>query len=141
MIDTCNKNNNNKIISTQASGREFIIKNNQSLNINKVEVDNCYITDGLRCDYLFEIIKNKTVVKVFYLELKGSDINHAIKQLETTIKHCQNIHFDAIKECHIVASKYKAPSSGQKSQKTRSEFKRKNKIQLFIKSKIKEVTV
>ena len=56
-----------------------------------MQVDECLIKDSnggkLRCDYLFEI--NVPCAEVFYLELKGCDIEKAFKQLEATIDMCE----------------------------------------------------
>ena len=136
----CNELNNNKIISTSENTRKFIIKNDSRFNINKVKVDNCYIKNGLRCDYLFEIISNKLTIKVFYLELKGKDVNHAVEQLKETLKYCQEKHNNKItKQCYIVVSKF--PSSNASAQLLKKKFRKENKVQLFIDSKIKEVTL
>ena len=146
MISSCNTTTNNKIISVSENRRTFKVKNDSSFTINEVEVDGCYKTTGAKCDYLFEVISKdtktniETVSIVFYVELKGSDINHAIEQLESTIQHCLTEHKKVNKkECYIVASK--VPSSGPKSQVLKKKFLKKNKIQLFIDTKIKEVTV
>jgi len=135
----CSELSNNKIIPASENTRKFRIKNDSRFNINKVKVDDCYIKNGLRCDYLFEIISNKLIIKVFYLELKGKDVNHAIEQLKATLKYCQEVHDKIIKQCYIVASK--VPSSNASTQSLKKKFKRENKVQLFISSKIKEVTL
>jgi len=46
----------------------------------KVTVDDCEITEGIRCDYLL-LIKSQEM----FIELKGQDIDHAVKQLERTM--------------------------------------------------------
>lgn len=73
------------------------------------------------------------------LELKGSDVTHGIEQLESTINFCKTIHSQVHKECYIIASK--VPSSGTSSQVLKKQFIKKNKIQLFIDTKVKEVKV
>jgi len=138
MIIKCNECTNNKIVPVSENKREFRIQNNSRYEINKVTVDGCYITSGLKCDYLFEII-NRDIKEVFYIELKGSDISHGIKQLEATIKHCESEHKRVSKKAYIVASKF--PKSSTSSQKLKKEFKRVNHIQLFIDTKQREVTV
>ena len=115
MINKCNTYTNNKLVSISENKRTFKIKNSSILYINEVVVDGCYIKVGERCDYLFEIINNDTIKDVFYVELKGSNITHAIEQLKATIAHCKNIHSSvALKQCYIVASKF--PSAGPSSQ-------------------------
>jgi len=140
MISQCNTTTNNKIISVSENKRKFTVKNNSNFTINKVEVDGCYKTTGAKSDYLFEVISQNTVTLVFYVELKGSDINHAIAQLEATIQYCLTEHRNVNKkECYIVASKF--PSAGTSSQVLKKKFLKNNKIQLFIDTKIKEVIV
>jgi hypothetical protein len=138
MISRCNECTNNKIVRVSENRREFRIENNSRYEINKVTVDDCYITSGLKCDYLFEII-NTDIKEVFYVELKGSDIFHGIKQLESTIKYCKTIHNTITKTAYIVASRF--PKSSTSSQKFKKEFKRIHSIQLFIDTNKKEVTV
>ena len=140
MIFSCNTTTTNKIISVSENRRTFRIKNDSVFTINEVEVDGCYKTTGAKCDYLFEIIAQNIVTIVFYVELKGSDINHAIEQLEATIQYCLTEHKGVNKkECYIVASKF--PSAGTSSQVLKKKFLKKNKIQLFITTRIKEVIV
>ena len=140
MISSCNTTTTNKIISVSENRRIFRVKNNSNFTINEVKVDGCYKINGAKCDYLFEIIKKTDVSIVFYVELKGSDISHAIEQLEATIQYCISEHKNVNKkECYIVASKF--PSSGASSQVLRKKFLKKNKIQLFIGTKQTEVTV
>ncbi len=138
MITICNELSNNKIITVNQNRRKFTIQNKSALKINKVEVDGCYIKDGLKCDYLFEII-NKDIILVFYVELKGKDIEHAIKQLLSTINYCKVIHKDIEKECYIIASR--VPKSSTSTQNIKKEFKKKYKIQLFIDTYSKKVII
>ena len=139
MIDRCNSFNKNKIISVSENRRTFKINNKSLLTINKVIVDNCYIKDTKRCDYLFEIIDEGDVKSVFYVELKGMDIQKAILQLEATLKYCLPIHKQSNRSCYIVASK--VPKASTSTQKFKKEFKRKYNISLYIDTKLKEVTL
>ena len=91
-----------KIIRVEENKKKFIINNKDLLLINHVKVDGYLITTGNRCDHLFEIISLK---KVFYVELKGSDIKHALEQLLDTIIFCEKFHANFNKECFIVCSR------------------------------------
>lgn len=134
MITKCNKLSSNPIITAKEPKRkvEFIINNKSKLSINKVTVDACLIESETtkKCDYLFEILEDSNIIKVFYLELKGKDISQAIKQLESTIKYCNKYHNSYFKECYIVATGI--PKASTKTSVLKKEFKRKNSIQLFI---------
>jgi len=137
MISNCNEISKNKIISISENNMKFVIKNKSNFKINKVFVDSCYIKSGLKCDYLFEIIHIRVVNRVLYVELKGKNIEHAIKQLQETINHCKTIHINIHKESYIIASKI--PRASVASQILKKRFKAKNNIQLFIDTKYKEI--
>ena len=138
MIERCNVVNKNKIVIAKENKRIFRINNESRFTINKVTVDGCYILNGRKCDYLFEIIDNE-IKNVFYVELKGKDIEHALDQLETTLKHCISIHKKFDRSCYIVASR--VPKTTTSTQKQKKEFKRKNGVMLYIDTKQKEVFV
>jgi len=138
MIDNCNSASQNKIVSVSENKRKFMVNNKSLFTINKVTVDDCYITSGLKCDFLFEVI-DEELKEVFYVELKGSDISHGIQQLEATVKHCLSIHKTVPRSCFIVASR--VPKASTSTQKSKKEFKRKNSVMLYIDTKQKEVTV
>ncbi len=139
MINICNDYNNNKVVSVSENRRKFIIKNSSHFYINRVKVDDCYIKNGERCDYLFEIIKDSDLIRVFYLELKGKEIEKAIKQLESTIRYCKTRHHNIKKESYIVSSR--VPSSGTSLQNLKKKFKKDNGMLLFVKNNKQEVTI
>ena len=139
MITICNEFSQNKVISVEENKRVFRVVNSSAKNINKVKVDGCYISSSTKCDWLFEILENEAIKNIFYVELKGSDISHAIVQLEATIKHCKQIHGTHKRESYIVASKF--PKAGTSSQVYKKNFLAKHKIQLFIDTNIKEVII
>ena len=55
--------------------------NGSKAAIRKVQIDNCVITEGLRCDWLLI----DPAQSEYYVELKGSNMRHAIKQLKATM--------------------------------------------------------
>ncbi len=139
MIEHCNSVNKNKIVSVSENRKVFRVNNESSFVINKVEVDGCYISEGRKCDFLFEIIEDE-VKEVFYVELKGKHIEDAIKQLESTLKFCLKHHVNIKRSCYIIASR--VPKASTSTQKYKKEFKRKNKgVLLYIDTKQKEVTI
>ena len=138
MIEDCNSSNKNKIVSVSENKRTFRINNKSLFTINKVEVDGCYISEGRKCDFLFEIIEDE-VKEVFYVELKGKHIEDAVEQLESTLKICLELHKTIPRSCYIVASR--VPKASTSTQKYKKEFKRKNGVLLYIDTRQKEVTV
>lgn len=55
--------------------------NPQRKTCSRICIDGCVITEGLRCDNLLIDWNGNE----YFVELKGSDISHAIKQIEATI--------------------------------------------------------
>lgn len=84
-------------------GKKFTIVNPNKAKVRVIRIDGCVITDGLRCDWLF--VPEGGGVQI-YLELKGSDVGHGIKQLESTIKNpkvTEGVH-TIPKYCYIIYS-------------------------------------
>jgi hypothetical protein len=89
--------------------------------IERVEVDDCVITVGRRCDWL--IVMNDSISRAeIYVELKGSDILHAIKQIEATIKRLSADHTKGQKRSLVVLRQ--VPIERTVVQTTRQKFKR-----------------
>ena len=139
MIDHCNELSSHPSIVAEENKRKFIIRNPEGYRVNMVTVDGCYIQDGLRCDYLFEIMKPADRDCVHYVELKGSDISHAIHQLEATIRYCRLQHSILEKSSYIVASK--VPKATPKTQILKKAFKRKNNMLLHIDTRQKTISI
>ena len=86
------------------------------------------ITEGKRCDYLFEI--DDPIRQVFYVELKGKAIEKACEQLKATIIVCKNRHQKLSKECHVVASR--VPKLGMGTQVLKKKFKKQTSLNLNL---------
>ena len=67
----------------QEKGKEFRIIKNQNQRVCKVQVDGCLINDNNinKCDFMFYICDTE---KLLLIELKGTDIEHAVSQLIQT---------------------------------------------------------
>ncbi len=83
-IEQCVESCSGSIISVCENHKRFVINNKTKKNIVKIKIDNCVITGSeIRCDYAFVEVDNN----IYHLvELKGRDVDHAIKQLENTYK-------------------------------------------------------
>ena len=72
------------IVSQDKRGRQkHIAKNNKGHSVNHYTVDGKILTTGLKCDFL---LMNETKMDAYLIELKGSDLVHAAKQLDATHK-------------------------------------------------------
>src|SRR5207237_10899918 len=81
----CDKRISHKRIklSGQRTSTLYLL-NPERRKVDRIEVDGCAITTGLRCDWLVCAITGGPHEEIF-VELKGVDIEHAIKQIEATI--------------------------------------------------------
>ena len=92
-----------KICIAFEKGKTYKLNNNSNHKIKKVKVDKCMFDLGeKRCDYLMQI---ERIERVIFIELKGGDLVHALKQIYTTIVYLRaefkNYRIDA----RIVGSK------------------------------------
>lgn len=82
--------------------QEYRVLNDNENIVCKIRVDDCLIKDGSKCDYL-AIKCHKNIIKsLYFIELKGSDLTQALKQIEATIKH-PKIKQLTNKDCSIYA--------------------------------------
>ncbi len=119
MIDSCNSCDNRAVFAQTEKKRSFRLNNISEKEINEVRVDECLIKSGKRCDWLYEV-DCEGVKEVFYVELKGKDLNRALEQILETIKYCDknHNHNSCKKRAYIVLSRYpKEDSSIQKKKK------------------------
>lgn len=117
-------------IKFEENRRKIIFANPSNLKYLKVKVDGCAIRDNsIRCDYLLVSDDEK---EERYVELKGTDVMHAIDQIEATIKrigeYTDNRHSYVI--CTGVAPQYTT-----RIQIKQILFHNKYKSKLLIKEK------
>jgi hypothetical protein len=124
---TCSKITNNKKVSLEENKSKIVFHNQSQKDLELVKVDGCLITDGLRCDYL--IIEDNNFEH--FVELKGCDVSHAIKQLTASFKLsvCSKTHE---KKAYIVSSR--CPVSSPEIQILKLKFKKDFNALLSIKN-------
>ena len=88
--------------SVSEKGKTFQMANVNRVEVACIKIDDCVFKqeDGIKCDYLFEVA---SVKKLFYVELKGSDIIKGIKQIHETVRQTKSVYPDWIYEARIVA--------------------------------------
>ena len=89
--------------------------------IERIEVDGCAITTGPRCDWLV-VVENEGRRELF-VELKGSDVPRAIKQLESSIVALSADKAKLGKRAMVVLRKA-PPKENTLVQRTQKRFKR-----------------
>ncbi|MEG5136815.1 MULTISPECIES: hypothetical protein [unclassified Microcoleus] len=120
------------------SDTKIVLQENKSkitfLNPNKdeiliIKVDGCVIdNETLRCDYA--LIPSDAVE--IYVELKGSDIAHAVKQIESTINLLSENPQKIKKLCFVVSTR--VPKQTTSIQQLQSQFKKKFNASFRIKN-------
>lgn len=86
---TCSFKSKKPIISFKDKGesRKIIFENPNKLEVIEVRVDGGLICGDMpKCDYML-YIPSGYKYKENYIELKGSDIRHAVEQITLTIKY------------------------------------------------------
>ena len=95
---------NQKIITSQDSGQTRVHRayNDKRCGVSQYQIDGVVIKDGIRCDFL---VMNEDDKSAYLIELKGSDLEHAIKQLETTAERLKAQLHDYKVRYRIVCSR------------------------------------
>lgn len=91
-----------------------------------IMVDGCQITNGTRCDKLLICENNE-----YFIELKGSDVGHAIIQLESSIKLLSDKNANS-RQAYIISTNV-SPKISTNIQKSKLYFKRKLNSELHVK--------
>ena len=124
-------NKNPKIVLSDLGSKnkqsKFRLENQKKAKVKVVRVDDCAIKQGLRCDYLLILPNNLEI----YVELKGKNVEHAVKQLESSIKQLTG-SLSAEKLCFVASTR--CPITSPQIQKLKKSFKRNFNAKLTIKN-------
>lgn len=86
----CRRRHRNPKFTLSEQKSEVRFSNDSRQLVDEYTVDGCCINSGERCDFLVNIASVNTSILV---ELKGSDINKAISQLNTSSRLLANCLF------------------------------------------------
>lgn len=75
-----------KTLTIGENARKYTVEMDKDIVTAAYPIDGVAIKDGNKCDKLVTALKGDDGIAVF-VELKGKDINHAIQQLEVTVRH------------------------------------------------------
>lgn len=82
-VESCD--DRSKIVCEE-NKRAYIADNPQRKTVYKVQVDGKLICENVRCDWAVAVVsKEELLEELFLVELKGSGIDHAFKQIMGTI--------------------------------------------------------
>ena len=125
--EICIRETSDSVIKFQEKRSSLRFSNENRRTCKCITVDGCAITDGERCDNALCSVDGRDE---FYIELKGSDIIHAIEQIRATIIKLGE--YDDNRHSYVVCTKV-APHITTKIQKAKLEFKSKFNSELLIK--------
>ena len=98
---------NRKIINVEENSRKFVETNSKQKSFALYHVDGCIIVEGQKCDFL---LLNCSELIAYLIELKGSDLIHAVRQINTTLSHLLSDLADFTKiNARIVLTKVNTP--------------------------------
>jgi hypothetical protein len=127
-MEDCKTISNNKIYTFKEQRSSLMLVNEDEVESTKIIVDGCAINDeGVRCDFLH--IAKETEM---YIELKGQDVSHAIKQIERTIQILSSDSKTQQKISYIICTR--SPLTSTEIQNYAREFKKKFNSNLIVKS-------
>ena len=129
-LPECEKRRSDTKIVLQENKSKITFLNPNEDEILIIKVDGCVISDNetLRCDYA--LIPSDAVE--IYVELKGSDIAQAVKQIESTIKLLSENPQKIKKLCFVVSTR--VPKQTTSIQQLQSQFKKKFNASFRIKN-------
>lgn len=125
--DSCVRKTTDSIIKFQELRSIIRFHNSQRSLYKKVKIDGGALHEGAKCD---NMLCSADEHEERYIELKGSDIPHAIVQLRTTILKLGE--HDGNRHSYVVCTKV-APRITTAIQKAKVEFRKRLKSDLQIK--------
>lgn len=127
-----------KVAKEKGKRFEINCKNNDYL---KIRIDNCIVKSKVdkKCDYLFirDYKCEKGETEFYFVELKGSDIETAFRQIVNAINYIKSNHFTSLpreKTLGFIVSS-KVPSGGIDVGKLKQIFKKKYGRNLEVKNR------
>ena len=82
-MDGCTTLVTHSKVKVEENSRKAVFRNPQRLQYSVSKVDDCLVTSGVRTDYLVSEVGSASTL----VELKGTDVEHAVEQLLTSAKH------------------------------------------------------
>lgn len=127
-MKNCRTTSKNKIFKFEEQRSSLTLENIDQVLSTKIIVDGCEINDNdVKCDYL-HLAKGMEM----YIELKGQDILHAMKQIERTMKLLSSNYQKQAKISYIICTR--SPLTSTEIQNYDRQFRAKFNSKLIIRS-------
>lgn len=117
-------------VLVEENGKKAVFLNTSRKKFLRVQIDGCLIRNATACDWLVVMAKNGAVL----VELKGKDVEHALIQLEATMKHIvgTNKYPSRIAALVVCSGVPKHPSFDTKLQRSKNRFSTRFKAPLHV---------
>ena len=129
-MEECTEETNNPIIVLEEKGKKMTFINKERKVIRKIQVDDCAITEGKRCDWL--VINDEHYEH--FVELKGNDVVYACEQLSVSITRLSANPTKDAKHSFAIPSRV-VPSINTTIQILKAQFKKKFNCTLIVKNR------
>ena len=126
-VEACIHPTTDSNIRFEEKNRKIIFQNPPKKRYLRVDVDGCTLVDGLRCD---KLLLSADELEERFVELKGTDVKHAIEQLESTINRLGEHHGN--RHSYVICTNV-APALTTQIQKKQKHFKQAYHSELIIK--------
>lgn len=111
-----------KIALTGKRTTKVYLLNPDERTVEKIQVDDCAINDGPRCDWLI-LLDRPFPKEEIYVELKASHVSRGVEQIEATVKKLSADAAQLPIRCLVVFRR--RPKIGTDAQKYAIKFRRK----------------
>jgi hypothetical protein len=133
--EKCIQNHGGQFLVCEEMGRLIRFRKPAKRYAQKIRVDGCVITGKSACDYLvFDWVERK-----HFVELKGKDVDHAFKQLASTIPFFSKMGSNDPIWCFIICSE--SPRTTTKVQAQKEQFAEKFRAHLVVRTNQYEHTL
>ncbi|MEJ2802004.1 hypothetical protein WAE61_09000 [Comamonadaceae bacterium PP-2] len=132
----CTQETKVRKIKVEENGKSAVLLNPDGKMHHKVQVDGCLLKQQTACDWYIRSVQNDENEWMVLIELKGRDVEHALNQIDSTVKYLQNENrFKGVSRWSalIVCSKVpKSPKYDSRLQNIQSKFAQKYKAPIHI---------
>lgn len=136
--ENCIQRTEDSNIKFEENGKKIIFVNSNKKICYKIQVDGCAIRSGVRCDKLLKVGDFNKDGKEYYVELKGSDVLHAVDQIYTSIKMLHNDN--SLLEGFIIFSNM-SPKFSSKIQMAKARFKKDFDAKLSLYERVHTIKI
>lgn len=123
----CRENIRHKKIPFDENRSKLTLFNPNRIDVTRIRVDGCEINEGIRCDYL--LLKEDEEI---FIELKGTDLNHALRQIVATMQRLSEDLPFYPKRAYIICTK--TPLVSSEIQSISIKFRKKYSCKLVVRS-------